>query len=155
MALIRFVFFTVWLVFSFAIVSGASELPFSVCGMVSPRQLTALYPTALYPRQEANGCRWSDAPDGTAIFQIGLIESSRNLRQFFEKQIPANYRLRKISDLGDRGLFTESQGYLSVIAVREGGWVLISTVDLLYIKPADERQYVLWDLYRKILQRLE
>ena len=155
MALMRFVLFTTWIVLSFAIVSSANELAFSVCSMVSPRQLAALYSTALAPRRQANGCRWSDAPDGTAIFQIGLIQSSKNLRQFFEKQIPVNYRLRKTDDLGDRGLYTESRGYLSVIAIREGSWVLISTVDLLYIKQGDERQTVLWDIYRKILQRLD
>lgn len=126
-----------------------------VCAMVSSEQLAALYPSTLYPSQQENGCRWSATPNGKAYFQIGVIESPKNLRQFFEKNIPSKYQLKKISDIGDRGLFTESGEYFSVIAIREGSWVLISTVDLLYIKKDDARQNILWDIYREILHSLE
>lgn len=135
-------------------VCHANQQVVPVCEIVDSGQLAALYASKLYPSQQENGCRWSVTPDGKAFFQIGVIESHKNLRQFFEKKIPLDYRLKKITDLGDRGLFTESGGYFSVIAIRDGNWVLISTVDLLYIKPGDTRQTVLWDIYRNVLKNL-
>lgn len=68
--------------------------------------------------------------------------------------MPQNYKLKKISDLGDRAMMTVTDGLLSVVAIREGDWVLISTVDLLYIKQGGQKQEHLWDIYRRILRRL-
>jgi hypothetical protein len=133
----------------------ANALAYPVCDMVEPEQLAALYPSPLFPSQQKNGCRWSDKPGGRATFQIGIIESPKNLRRFFEAKIPADYRLEKIKDLGDRGLYTHVRGYLSVVAIRQGSWVLISTVDLLYIKAGDTRQRQLWDIFRGILKSLK
>lgn len=155
MPFIRCTLCAVLLVVAHASVCGADEVPRTVCEMVSPRQLAALYPSTLYASRQENGCRWCDAPNGTAYFQIGIIRSPKPLRQYFEKQIPANHQLGKINDLGDRGLFIESNGYLSVIAIREGGWVLISTVDLLFIKQGEARHELLWDIYREILKSLD
>lgn len=145
------VFIFCWLSF----ICQANALTYPVCDMVEPEQLAALYPSPLFPSQQKNGCRWSDKPDARATFQIGIIESPKNLRQFFEAKIPADYRLDKIKDLGDRGLYTHARGYLSVIAIRQGNWVLISTVDLLYIKTGDTRQRQLWDIFRKVLKSLK
>ena len=133
----------------------AKALTYPACDMVDPEQLAALYPSPLFPSQQKNGCRWSDKPGGKATFQIGIIESPKNLRQFFETKIPADYRLDKIRDLGDRGLFTHTRGYLSVVVIRQGSWVLISTVDLLYIKTDGTRQRQLWDIFRGILKSLK
>jgi hypothetical protein len=155
MTMIRLAVYAILIALSPFSIGNADGLRFKVCELVSSEQLAALYPSTLYADQKENGCRWSDTPRGTAFFQIGIMESQKNLRHYFEKEIPANYKLKRINDLGDRGLLTESKGYLSVIAIREGSWILISTVDLLYIKQGDERQKMLWDIYRGILQSLE
>lgn len=154
MPLIFYAICTILITLNPFIIGHADDHIPPVCKMVSSEQLAALYPSKLYPSQQENGCRWSATPNGKAYFQIGIIESAKNLRQFFEKKLPPNYQLKRISDIGDRGLFTESGGYFSVIAVREGNWVLISTVDLLYIEQDDPRQTILWDIYRDILQGL-
>jgi hypothetical protein len=154
MTFIGYTIFTMLIILS-PFISHANDHVPSVCAMVSSEQLAALYPSTLYSSQQENGCRWSTTPNGKAYFQIGVVESPNNLRQFFEKNIPSNYQLKKTSDIGDRGLFTEYRGNLSVIAIREGSWVLISTVDLLYIKMEDARQHLLWEIYREILQSLE
>lgn len=133
----------------------AGDLNFNVCEQVSARQLSEIYSSKLFPKEELNGCRWSDKPGGIAYFQIGIIKSQNNLKQFFQKEIPTNYKLKKIDGLGDRGLMTEAKGYIDVIVIRKGDWVLISTVDLLYIKNEDARQKILWDIYHRILQTLQ
>lgn len=135
-------------------ICNAGELKFNICKQVSAKQLAALYKSNLFPSEQENGCQWSVKPGGKAFFQIGVIESQENLRGYFEKKIPENYNLKKINNLGDRGLLTESEGYLDVIVIREGDRVLISTVDLLYIKQGNGRQKILWDVYRGILQKL-
>jgi hypothetical protein len=155
MPIIRCVLYTVLIILGLLSIGNAKELNIDVCELVSPKQLADLYPSELFPSHQANGCRWSNTPNGKAYFQIGVIESQKNLRQYFEKDIPANYKLKRINDLGDRGLLTESKGCFSVIAIREGSWVLISTVDLLYVKQGDERQKILWDIYRGVLQSLK
>ena len=133
----------------------AGDFPYPVCEMVSPNQLAEIYPSTLFPSAQENGCRWSDRPNGKAIFQIGIIKSANGIRQFFEKELPHNYQLKKITDLGDRGLYTESKDALSVIAIRKGDWVLVSTVDLLYIQSDSKRQKQLWGIYRELLKNLD
>ncbi|XPS86879.1 uncharacterized protein Dvar_48970 [Desulfosarcina variabilis str. Montpellier] len=149
------IIYAVLFFFCLPFICQANALIYPVCEMVSPEQLAALYPSPLYPSQQKNGCRWSDKPNGRAYFQIGIIENSKNLRQFFEKQLPSGYHLEKIKDIGNRGLYTQSNGYLSVVAIRQGNWVLVSTVDLLYIKMGDGRQNQLWDIFRGILKSLK
>lgn len=154
MPITRCAIHTVLIIIGLLSLCNAEELSFDVCELVSPKQLADLYPSKLFPSHQENGCRWSNTPNGMAYFQIGIIESQKNLRHFFDKDIPPNYKLRRINDLGDRGLLTESKEYLSVIVIREGSWVLISTVDLLYIKQGEKRQKMLWAIYRGILQSL-
>lgn len=146
--------YVVLIVLGSFMVCAASELNLNICEQVGSERLALLYRSTLFPNEETNGCRWSDRPGGKAFFQIGVLKSQKNLSDFFEKTLPPDFELIKINELGDRGLMTVSKGYLAVIAVREGDWVLISTVDLLYLKQGEERQKVLWDIYREILQNL-
>jgi len=132
----------------------AEKLSFNVCKQVGEKQLSAIYSKKLYPTEQENGCQWSTKPGGMASFQIGVIESQKNLRDFFQKEIPPNFELKKINDLGDRGLMTVSEGLLDIILIRKGNRVLISTANSLYIKHGSERQKNLWDIYRRILKRL-
>lgn len=134
---------------------NAGELNFNVCEQVSARQLAALYRTKLFSSEQENGCRWSNEPRGMTYFQIGIIEGQKNLRAYFQKAIPSDFTLMKINDLGDRGLMTTAEGYLAVIVVREGEWVLVSTVNYLFIKHRSERHKILWDIYRGILKKLQ
>ena len=133
----------------------ADGINFNVCKHVSGEQLAAIYPKKLFPTEQERGCQWSNRPGGIPYFQIGVIESQKNLRDYFHKEIPLNFELKKINDLGDRGLMTVSEGYLAIIVIREGDWVLISTVNSLYIKRGSEKQKYLWNIYRRILQKLQ
>jgi hypothetical protein len=136
-------------------ICNARELNFNVCEQVSAKQLAALSRIKLFPSEQENGCQWSKKPGDMAYFQIGVIESQENLRGYFQKELPPNFELDKINDLGDRGLMTASEGYLSVIAIRKGDWVLISTVNFLNIKHGSGKQKILWDIYGGILQKLQ
>ena len=136
-------------------ICNAGELHFNVCEQVSAKQLATLYRKKLFPSEQENGCLWSKNPGGMAYFQIGVIESQKNLRDYFQKEIPPNFTLKKINDLGNRGLMTASEGYLAVIVIREGDWVLISTVNFLNIKHGGEKQKILWGICRGILQKLQ
>jgi hypothetical protein len=132
----------------------AGEKKFNVCEQVSDDQLTGIYQKKLFPIEQERGCQWSDKPGGRVYFQIGVIESQKNLRDFFQKEIPPNIELKKSNDLGDRCLLTVSEGYLAVVVIREGDWVLVSTVNFLKIKQRSEKQKYLWDIYRGILRKL-
>lgn len=133
----------------------ADGIDVNVCKQVSDAQLAAIYPRTLFPTEQKSGCQWSNNPGGRTYFQIGVIESQKNLRDFFHKEIPPGFNLKRINDLGDRGLMTVSEGILNVVVVREGNWVLISTADLLYIKNGGQRQKMLWDIYLKILENFK
>lgn len=146
--------FFVFYVLVAATLSYADEANFNVCKRVSDKQLATIYSKKLFPTEQEGGCQWSNKPGGMAYFQIGVIKSQKNLREFFQKEIPPNFFLKKINDLGDRGLMTVSEGYLAIIVIREGDWVLISTVNFLYIKHGGEKQQYLWDIYRGILKNL-
>lgn len=132
----------------------ADEINFNVCEQVSDEQTAAIYHKKLFPIEQERGCQWSTKPGGMAYLQIGVIESHKNLRDYFQKEIPPNYELKKIDNLGDRCLTTVSEGYLSVIVIREGDWVLISTVNFLKIKYGGEKQEYLSDIYRNLLKNL-
>lgn len=132
----------------------AGDIRFDVCEQVSDSQLIGIYQNKLFPIEQEQGCQWSDQPDGRVYFQIAVIESQKHLREFFQKEMPPGTELNKINGLGDRCLLTVSEGYLAVIVIREGDWVLISTVNFLKIKPRSEKQERLWDIYRKILINL-
>ena len=133
----------------------AEGINLNVCEQVSDEQLAAIYPKKLFPTEQERGCQWSNKPGGIPYLQIGVIESQKILRDYFHKEIPPDFELKKIKDLGDRGLMTVSEGYLAIIVIREGDWVLISTVDSLYIKQGGEKHKYLWNIYRGILQKLQ
>jgi hypothetical protein len=133
----------------------AEGINLNVCEQVSDEQLAAIYPKKLFPTEQERGCQWSNKPGGIPYFQIGIIEGNKNLREYFHKEIPPDFELKKIKDLGDRGLMTISEGYLAIIVIREGDWVLISTVNSLYIKQCSEKHEYLRNIYRGILQKLQ
>ncbi len=132
----------------------ADEINFNVCEQVGDEQLAAICQKKLFPIEQERGCQWSTKPGGMAYFQIGIIESQKNLRDYFQKEIPPDFELKKIDNLGHRCLTTVSEGYLSVILIRDGDWVLISTVNLLNIKYGGEKQEYLSDIFRRILRNL-
>jgi hypothetical protein len=132
----------------------AGDINFSVCEQVSVKQLTSICQVKLFPVEQERGCQWRNNPSGIPYFQIGIIESHNNLRQFFEKELPANYSLMKVNDIGDRGLMTVSGEYLSAVVIRDGNWVLISTLNNIKIKMNSVKHDALWDIYRGVLHKL-
>jgi len=132
----------------------AGDINFSVCDQVSVKQLTSISQVRLFPVEQARGCQWRNNPSGIPYFQIGIIESHNNLRQFFDKELPANYSLKKVTDIGDRGLMTVSGEYISAVVLRDGDWVLISTLNNIKIKMNSVKHDALWDIYRGVLYKL-
>ncbi len=125
-----------------------------VCKQVSAEQLKKLYRKPLYPTASDNECFWSEKPGEMADMDIKVRDADVPLREYFADPMPSDVKLVKITDLGDEGLMTVSEGALGVVVIRKGKQVLKSAVTFLEIKPGTDRQAVLWDVYRKILKQM-
>lgn len=86
-----------------------------------------------------------------AYLHIGLHESSIPLRDYFNKELSSTTTLESITDLGDEGLMSVAEGSLGVIVIRKGNRVLQSAATFLDIEPGSDKQRVLWEIYRTLL----
>ncbi len=125
-----------------------------ICNQVSAEQLTKLYRKHLYPSAHTNDCFWSEKPGAMAYMDINVHDVNRPLREYFAKTIPSHIKLVKITDLGDEGLMSVSEGSLGVVVIRKGDRVLQSAVTFLEIKPGSTQQAALWDIYRSVLKKM-
>ncbi|WP_319521839.1 hypothetical protein [uncultured Desulfosarcina sp.] len=135
--------------------SFAGEKSGDICRQVTAEQLSKLYRKPLYPSEHGNGCMWSKKPGGMAYLDINVHEYQKDIRQYFNKEMPSHIKLEKITDLGDDGLMTVVEGCLGVIVVKKGDRVMQSAVTFLEIEPKSDKQKVLWDIYRNVLKRLK
>ena len=133
---------------------GFAAEALDICSLVSSEQLAALHRKPLYPKSQENGCYWSREPGTMAYLHIGVLESAQPLRQYFHPQLSATTTLEPIIDLGDEGLMSVVEGELGVVVVRKGGRVLQSAATFLDIEPGSARQRVLWEIYRRVVERM-
>jgi hypothetical protein len=141
--------YLLWVVLAPSWIVAGEKL--DVCGQVTGQQLAALSRKPLYPTPEENGCFWSQTPGGMAYLHIGLQESSIPLRDYFNKELSSATTLESITDLGDEGLMSVAEGSLGVIVIRKGNRVLQSAATFLDIEPGSDKQRVLWEIYRTLL----
>lgn len=141
-----------WAVLMPSVLSAGEKI--DVCGQVTAQQLAALSRKPLYPTAQENGCFWSQTPRAMAYLHIAVHESSKPLREYFNKELSSTTKLEPITDLGDEGLMSVVEGSLGVIIIRKGGKVLQSAVTFLDIDPGSAKHRVLWETYRGILSRL-
>lgn len=125
-----------------------------VCGLVNAQQLAGLYRKPLHPTAQGNGCFWSLQPGAMAYLHIGVHDRTRQLREYFNKELSPSVKLEAIADLGDEGLMTVSEGSLGVVVIRKGNRVLQSAVTFLDIEPGSKQQQLLWEVYRSVLARM-
>lgn len=137
-----------------AAVPCRADKAIDVCGQVSAEQLAALYRKPLYPTTQENGCFWSLKPGAMAYLHIGVHERQRALRDYFNKELSPQVQLVPITDLGDEGLMTVTEGSLGVIVIRKGSRVLQSAATFLDIEPNSKQHKVLWEIYRQVLAKM-
>jgi len=125
-----------------------------ICHQVTAEQLAALYRKTLYPTAETNGCFWSEKPGGMADLDIRIRDAGQPLRSYFNKNLSSSVKLVKITNLGDEGLMSVSEGTLGVVVIRKGKKVLQSAATFLDVAPGSKKQTALWDIYRRILKQL-
>jgi len=135
--------------------SYAGEKQGDICRQVTAEKLSKLYRKPLYPSEHSHGCMWSKKPGGMAYLDINVHEYHKDIRQYFNKEMPSHIKLEKITDLGDDGLMTVVEGCLGMIVVKKRNRVMQSAVTFLDIKPESDKQKVLWDIYRNVLKRLK
>ena len=131
-----------------------AEARLDVCALVSAEQLAALSRKPLYSTPQDNGCYWSREPGAMAYLHIGVHDSAQPLRGYFNAELAPTTRLELIIDLGDEGLMSVVEGELGVVVVRKGGRVLQSAATFLDIEPGSARQRVLWEIYRRVVERM-
>lgn len=150
-----FLAMTISLVIGFPPVCAAkSGGDIDICKQVSSAELKKLYRKKLYPTASYNECFWSEKPGGMAEIDIKVRDADLPLRDYFAKPLPSGFKLVKITNLGDGGLMTVSEGTIGVVAILKGKRVLQSSPGFLDIKPGSKKQAVLWDIYRRILKRM-
>jgi hypothetical protein len=123
------------------------------CAEVSDETLAKLHEKKLFSAAMPNGCMWSEKPDGIADFSFSINESEQELRDYFNAELSPGVELVEITDLGDSGLMTLVEGEIGVVVIRKGDKVLQSAATFLDIAPGTEQQTVLWDIYRRALDR--
>lgn len=133
--------------------TSAAQVEKSVdyCALASDEELAKLYKKPLISTASDNGCMWSEKPGGMAYLDINVHDYQRDLRKYFDAQLPSYVKLVEITDLGDGGLMTVSEGSLGVVVVRKGDRVLQSAATFLDIKPGSEKQKILWQIYGRAL----
>lgn len=140
------------LLLTVSISSAAEKL--DVCSQATAEQLAILSHKPLSATAQENGCFWSLTPGAMAYLHISVQEQSKPLREYFNKDLSATTRLEAINDLGDEGLMSVVEGSLGVIVIRKGKRVLVSAATFLDIEPGSAKQRALWDIYRRILDRI-
>ena len=136
------------------VLSWADGEDIEMCALITPEQLRNIYKKPLYPKEYRRQCLWSKKPSGMAYFDIQYHNYHKDLRRYFNKELPGIVSLEEIKNLGDDGLMTVVEGSLGVIVIRKDNWVLQSAVTFLDIKPESDEHKVLWDIYRNVLKRL-
>ncbi len=136
------------------IAARSAEDNLDICRQATAEQLAALSRKPLYPTAETNGCFWSEKPGAMADLDIRILETDQPLRSYFNKNLSPSVKLVKITDLGDEGLMSVSEGSLGVVVIRKGNKVLQSAATFLDIEPGSKKQTALWSIYRRILKQL-
>lgn len=126
----------------------------NVCQLAKADLVSKLYKKQLFASGEGKECLWSIDPGGMAYLHITVHERFQELRKYFNENLSPTVKLEKITDLGDDGLMSISEGTLGVIVVRKGNYVLQSAVTFLDIEPGSEKQKFLWQIYKEILDKL-
>lgn len=137
-----------------SICAAKSRGEIDICKQISAGQLKKLYRKHLYPTASDNECFWSETPGGMAEIDIRVRDADHRLRDYFAKPLPSGFKLVRITDLGDGGLMTVSEGTIGVVVIRKGKRVLQSSPGFLDIAPGSKKQAVLWDVYRRILKQM-
>ncbi len=125
-----------------------------VCGIVSQDELSQLYKKPLIAKKDGNGCIWSLKPDGMAYLHIAVQEKSREIREYFNQDLPEHIKLEAIEDLGDEGLMTVVEGSLGVIILAKKNNLIRSSATFLDIEPGSSQQQTLWHVYQRILDKI-
>lgn len=134
--------------------SQAAGAELDICGLVQAEELAALSRKTLFPTGQDSGCFWSLTPGGMAYLHIAVHDMHQPLRDYFFPELPSHVRLEYIDDLGDEGLMTVTEGTLGVVVIRKGQRVIQSAVTFLEIEPGSPKQQALWNIYRRILDRI-
>jgi hypothetical protein len=132
----------------------ATGATLDICAQVTAAQLASLYRKPLVPTAQDNGCFWSLEPGTMAYLHIGVHDRFQDLRRYFNEKLSSHVLLAEISDIGDEGLMSISEGTLGVVVIRKGNRVLQSSVTFLDIEPNSTKQQVLWDVYRHIAEQM-
>jgi len=133
---------------------SAERETIDVCGAVTAEQLATLYRKPLLPNASRRGCYWNEKPGGMAYRDIRVSDADKSLREFFNAELSPQTRLETIDDLGAGGLMTVSEGDIGVVVIEKDGRFLQSAVTFLDIEPGSDKQAVLWDVYRALLEKL-
>jgi hypothetical protein len=133
--------------------TSAAEASVDYCALVSDDTLAKLYDKPLHATALGNGCMWSEKPGGIAYLDFNMHEYRREPREYFDAEPPSHVRLVEITDLGDGGFMTVSDGGLGVVVIRNGDRVMQSAATFLDIKPGSEQHKILWEIYRQALDQ--
>jgi hypothetical protein len=121
------------------------------CALASKDDLAKLYRKPLFASAEDNGCMWSETKGGMADLELHVQDSQGKLRDYFATDLPSNVKLVDITDLGDSGMMSVTDGSIGVVVIRKGNKDLQSAATFLDIKPGSDAQKVLWQIYGRAL----
>ena len=128
-----------------------AEKSIDYCALASDADLAKLYRKKLFATAEDNGCMWSETKGGMADLELHVQASQGKLRAYFATDLPSNVKLVDISDLGDSGMMSVTDGTIGVVVIRKGNQDLQSAATFLDIKPGSDAQKVLWQIYGRAL----
>lgn len=89
-----------------------------------------------------------------AFLDIRILDKQRPLREHFSEDLPSYVVLQEITDLGDGGLMSITEGSLGIVVIKKGNSILKSAVTFLGVEQGTEKHRSLWSIYNSVLGKL-
>lgn len=130
---------------------AAAHLDLDICALASADEMLSLHRKLIHATPRSSSCAWSEEPDSMSYLDIGIRPLHQDVRKYFPDPTPAGVTLEEVSDLGDGGYMTITEGRIGVVVVRKGKYAMQSAPIFIDVEPGSEQQRKLWDIYRRAL----